>query len=511
MIVGGRWVETQTTKKRPGSRRRGGRRQARKRKPLRAQPPRSAIQARYDAAQTTETNRGHWFSADNLSADAANSRSVRRTIRSRARHEIANNSYARGLIVTLADYVVGDGPLLQLLTDDDDYNGAVEAAYGRWAASIGWAEKLRTMHMARVGDGESFGLLVTRRRPVDACALDVRLLECDRVASPSMLPSPREVDGIRLDESGDPVSYAVLREHPGSNLFLNADKDEYPAERVLHYFRPDRPEQHRGVSELAPSLPLYSLLRRYCLAVLKAAETAAKVELVLKTDAPANEDDTHEPPQAGDPFYLSPEGATFLPNQWDMGGFTPTQPSTTHKEFVGQVLREIGRAQCVPYNIVAGDSSEYNYASGQLDKQMFFLDVSVNQQRLQSMVVDRVFGEWTREASLLPGYLPSRFSLRLRTESPEHQWLWTRPEHVDPEKEARAQHVRLNEAGTSNLAIECGRLGHRWRDVQRQRDKELELSRSGRPGEPGADDGRAETKQIVDAVVREMRVLLERD
>ena len=474
-------------------------------------PPRVVIQARYDAAQTTDANRRHWTSADNLSADAANSASVRRTIRSRARYEIANNSYARGLVVTLADYVVGDGPLLQMLTDDDDYNSAIEAAFGRWADSIFFAEKLRTMHMAAVGDGESVGLFVTRRRPVDPCTLDIRLVECDRLASPTLLPIPREVDGIRLDESGEPLAYTILREHPGSNLLLAVDFDEYPAAQVLHYFRPDRPEQHRGVSQLSPSLPLYALLRRYGLAVLNAAETAANAQIVIHTDAPANEDDTHEPPAAGDPFFLSPEGATFLPNQWDMTGFQPTQPTTSHKEFVGQVLREIGRAQCVPYNIVAGDSSDYNYASGQLDKQMFFLDVGVNQQRLRSMVVDRTFDEWGREAAMVPGYLEPQHAARLRAERPDHSWLWTKPEHVDPEKEAYGQHIRLNEAKTSNLAIECGRLGHRWRDVVLQRAKIDKFVASLRePGTAGGEEP-AEARGLAHAVAMELRRMHDED
>ena len=53
--------------------------------------------------------------ADGLSADAANSPEVRRTLRNRARYEVANNSYARGIVLTLANDLIGTGPRLQML------------------------------------------------------------------------------------------------------------------------------------------------------------------------------------------------------------------------------------------------------------------------------------------------------------------------------------------------------------------------------------------------------------
>ena len=74
-----------------------------------------ALPARYDAAVTTDDNRRHW-------ADAAASADVRRTLRNRARYEVANNSYARGIVLTLANDTVGTGPRLQLLTGDEGIN-----------------------------------------------------------------------------------------------------------------------------------------------------------------------------------------------------------------------------------------------------------------------------------------------------------------------------------------------------------------------------------------------------
>ena len=53
---------------------------------------RRRVRAGFDSAETTDNNRRHWARADALSADAAASPEVRRTLRNRARYEVANNS-----------------------------------------------------------------------------------------------------------------------------------------------------------------------------------------------------------------------------------------------------------------------------------------------------------------------------------------------------------------------------------------------------------------------------------
>jgi len=116
------------------------------------------IRARYDAAATTDDNRRHWANADGLTANAANSAEVRRILRNRARYEVANNSYAKGVVLTLANDVIGTGPRLQLLTEDADANRRIEQEFARWAKAVSLAEKLRTMRMARAQDGEAFAI-----------------------------------------------------------------------------------------------------------------------------------------------------------------------------------------------------------------------------------------------------------------------------------------------------------------------------------------------------------------
>src|SRR5690606_36836279 len=99
-------------------RRREAQGQSHERRSLVAVPIRRMVrvQGRYDAAVTTDGNRRHWANADGLSADAAASPEVRRVLRNRARYEVANNSYARGIVRTLTTDLSGTAPGPQALT-----------------------------------------------------------------------------------------------------------------------------------------------------------------------------------------------------------------------------------------------------------------------------------------------------------------------------------------------------------------------------------------------------------
>lgn len=178
-----------------------------------------AIRARYDAAVTNDENRRHWTGADGLSANSANSPQVRRVLRNRARYEVANNSYAKGIVVTLANDVIGTGPRLQFLTQDSEANTRIEREFQIWSKTVGLAEKLRTMRMARAESGEAFGMFTNNPTLATPIKLDLRLIEADQVCTPDLsFQEANTVDGIVFDEAGNPVEYHLLKRHPGESL-----------------------------------------------------------------------------------------------------------------------------------------------------------------------------------------------------------------------------------------------------------------------------------------------------
>ena len=440
------------------------------RKPI-APPLKLAVRARYDAAVTTDDNRRHWANADGLSPNASNSAEVRRILRNRARYETANNSYARGIVLTLAHDVVGTGPRLQMLTADSDANRRIEHAFMMWARSVHLAEKLRTMRMARATDGESFAVLTNNPRLNTEVQLDLRLIEADQVTTPDLdRLSTIAVDGIVFDGSGNPIEYHILRNHPGDSFYsARSDYERIPASSVLHWFRADRPGQTRGVPDIMPALPLFAQLRRFTLAVLSAAETAADFAGILYTDAPANgEADAAEP---FEPIELEKRTLVTMPGGWKMAQLQAEQPATSYKEFKQELLNEIARCLNMPLNIALCNSSQYNYASGRLDHQTYYRAIRVDQSHLERVVLDRILAAWLDEAALLPDLLPT--GLGPFAQWP-HQWFWDGHEHVDPAKEANAQATRLT-SYTTTLADEYAKRGQDWETQLRQRAKEIAL------------------------------------
>ena len=433
------------------------------------------LRARYDAAATTDGNRRHWANADGLSADAATNPEVRRVLRNRARYEVANNSYARGIVSTLANDVVGTGPRLQMLTGDPDADRRIETAFADWARTVDLAAKLRTIRMARAESGEGFVLLARNpRHPRNASRvqLDIRLIEADQVATPDLALNVRgAIDGIVFDDVGNPIEYHVLKQHPGDLRWLsNLEYRRIPAAVVIHYFRADRPGQSRGIPDITPALPLFAQLRRFTLAVISAAETAADFAGVLYTDAPANGEAEDVEPM--DAIELEQRMLLTMPGGWKMAQLKAEQPATTYGEFKREILNEIARCLNMPFNVAAGNSSGYNYASGRLDHQTYFKSIRIEQAHIERTVLDRIFEAWLDEAVLVEGLLPQ--SMRMRDASRSHQWFWDGNEHVDPAKEANAQATRL-ESRTTSLAREYARQGLDWESELRQIAKEREL------------------------------------
>ncbi len=439
------------------------------------------MRARYDSAISSEK---HWGGIDALSAKAANTLTVRQRLREKARYEVANNCHARGITLTMANDVIGTGPRLQLGYDDDALNSAVEKQWNAWADEICLAEKLHTMELSKVIDGETFGLLTSRKNDpnfYNSVKLDVKPLECDQISTPAGIVAnpwlPNWVDGIVFDEWGNPQTYHVLKYHPGDPFAWNLDFDEIPARNVLHLFREDRPGQARGIPEITPALPLFAQLRRYTLAVIEAAETAADFAAILSTES-MPDSDGGPGGQYGTAFEtteIDKGMMTTLPAGYRLQQFQPTQPTAMHDTFCKTILKEIFHCLNMPYAVGSGDYADDSYSSGRLGKQTYMRGVRVQRSHLNYKFLDRIFAAWLDEAVMIPGYLPPLPSESAR-EVP-HQWHYRDDVFVDPLKDAQADAAEL-ENNTATLSEKCAERGLDWREVVAQRQKEVEAMKA---------------------------------
>lgn len=415
------------------------------------------IHAKYDAAQTTTENSKHWANADNLSPNFANSPQVRLTLRNRGRYEYGSNSYCKGIVSTLGNDLIGTGPRLQLLTDNQDWNRQVERGVAGWGEEIDLAAKLRTMHTGRIVDGEGFLIFTNNPGLMGPVQLDLKAIEPEQITSFAILTyDPKRVDGIEFDNYGNPITYYRLPYHPGGSLqfFSFADPIPTPAADVLHWFRVERPGQARGIPDLTPSLPLFAQLRRYTLAVLMAAEISAEMSVFLESMLPPGT--TSQDLTEGTAFELVDivRGMfTTLPYGYKANAFRPEQPTNTYGEFVDKLLREILNCLEMPFGLGVGDFSGSNYSSGRLDVQRYQRKTK-NERASMNRLLNRIFKRWLEEAMYVPGLLPAGLPpfAQLRW-----TWHWDGFDYVDPVKEAQAEDIRLANFSTTLDTIYASR------------------------------------------------------
>lgn len=430
------------------------------------------LQASYDTLAKTPENYRHWQWIDYRAADSSLNPEVRIAIRAQARYELQeNNCYGHGLANTLVTDTIGTGPRLQVIDFTLEENQRIEQAFHNWMNAVGLTEKLATLRMAKLIDGEAVARFITNIQLEDPVSLDLQLIEADQLRSPNFehILSENYVDGVRLDRFGNPVAYDILRHHPGANYYTTADTfayDTYSASQIIHVFRPNRPGQHRGVSEFAPALPLFAFLRRFTLATVAAAETAASVSQVITTDAPIPEELEDEYAASTFEKYMEAipvdrNSATVLPNQWRLDQLQPEHPTTTYPMFKRELVAEIGRVVGIPANIALADSGESNYSSARFDHLGYERTIKKEQNYFNRMVLDRIFSQWLIEAALT-GVLRAgirnkvlryadEYGSRGLANSIGHAWHWDGLRDADQQNAAQAERLKMQN-GTTHRA-----------------------------------------------------------
>jgi capsid protein len=483
------------------------------------------IRARYDAAQTVTGNINHWAQADNLDPHGAASLEVRRTLRSRARYEvIENNSYLKGTLLTITnDFVGKGGPRLQI-TDSRLSRKAkqtVEKKFKEWYKVSFMRQKLWRLKLAKMVDGESFMRAYAnknrlREYPVQ---LDFQVLECDRISSQASMTDPpgdaNEIDGVRFDNYENPLKYHILNQHPTGSGWLNKAFEPIEglwadAKYVIHWFRQDR-GWLRGIPELAASLPLCALLRRYTLAIVRHSETAADFSAVLETELPPGQTPWTDG-QGGElyreaPFDIFPVEMGMimnLPYGHKLNQLKAVPLGVEYDAFVGALLREITRPILAPYGIAAGTSKDSNMASAVVDQHIYKSGQVTERAHCEESVLDRVFDLWWFEASRIPGYLGVSLP---KEQIPEHSWQWDRVglDHTDPSKVAQAIETLHNKRLLTDRDFQeeyMNRDVDTWRDEIKEDDEfRKDLEDSGmqvQPKQEGRQAKQAEKQATLD-------------
>jgi capsid protein len=221
-------------------------------------------------------------------------------------------------------------------------------------------------------------------------------------------------------------------------------------------------------------LPLYALLRRYTLAVIGAAETAADLAGVIRTQQmPGGMEPAETEPM--DEVEITRRMLLTLPRGHDITQIKAEQPTTTYDAFKIQIIAEIARCLNMPRNVAAGDSSNFNYSSARLDWRTYEGAIRIERSQWEWTACTPTLQRWWEEARFTPEIQALGFDRS--SPLPKHSWAWDASIEIDPNKAATARQTNLATL-TTTLQREYAKEGLNWETELRQRAREESLKRT---------------------------------
>jgi lambda family phage portal protein len=433
------------------------------------------------------------------------------TLRERSRDLIRNDGHAAGIVATLVNNVVGCAikpqarldPMALGITPESatEYSNDIEHNFARWCAFADSAERNTFYELQRLivrqlfENGEVILIPRYERRAGIPYRFSYQIVESDQLNTPFDLMTKRTPEGnsvrggVEIGQRGQPVAYWIQRTHPGDLSFGNlrrfapgqSEKDytKIPARsrdgrpNLLHLYWQLRPGQTRGVPFLAPVLSLFKDMAEYIEAEIVAARVAACFSMFIKrTDPYGGQVAATTETNSSDQRIQNIEPGMVLygnPNE-EATPINPLRPGTNFDPFTVRLLRSVGAGIGQPYEIFAKDFSRTTYTSGRMSLLEAWREFGVVQDWLNTKFNQPTYDDVLEEAFLmqrldLPGYYENLDAWR------ETQWIAPVRDWVDPEKEANAIVIELENNLTTASEVIAARGGD-WEKVYAQRGVE---------------------------------------
>jgi lambda family phage portal protein len=274
---------------------------------------------------------------------------------------------------------------------------------------------------------------------------------------------------------------------------------------MVHWCRPYRVGQTRGVPDFAPVLFVQKMLQGYEEAEVTAARTAsAKGGFFERTNEAVQL--LGEVGDQKDRVALEVEPGLFesLPPGWKFSQWDPVHPTTAFPDFHKAMLRTIATGLGVSYNLLAQDLEGVSFSSirtGSLAERDTW---KVIQGNLWRHVHNRVYRQWllwslTTGALELPSRDPRQF-YRVRWQP--RGWDW-----VDPAKDSQSSAMEVRMGVNSRTRIAAAK-GRNFEDIVEELARENEMMRAagldpttdvsrsgGGDGEDGEEEGSDEEEE----------------
>lgn len=306
------------------------------------------------------------------------------TMRERSRDHRRNNPLAAGAINTNVTNVVGPGlemracidyELLGMTEDEADaWETNTERWYGVWSGNPSECDAARMLTLNGImgltynQTLENGDVLVSKpwkERPGCYFGLKLQVIEADRISNPNnQADKDGMAGGVEYDpESGEPLKYHVSKFHPGAIKVSKREWMEIKAfsddgrRSAYHLYFMLRPNQHRGVPYLAPVIEPLKQLGNFTESELQ----AAVLQSVFTTFVYSEEGDAElfvtpsensTATSSEDSIGLGSGNIVGVKNGQKVEFANPSRPNTAFDPFFLAIVRQIGVALEIPYEIL---------------------------------------------------------------------------------------------------------------------------------------------------------------
>ena len=369
------------------------------------------------------------------------------TVRARERTLTKDHAHGRAIPQIIADNVVGDDPFELEMTvmrpataeekaefgddadvidkvEDTEVNDAIEAWWKKFIwqenftvnGNLGFIEALRIIVMGTISPGnviaiEHFGF------PLNEFGYAIDILEEDRLSETYMdiAKNGNPIRGsIEFDKNYPrrPVAYWILTRNPGDFFSPGLNDTEkvfrrrYSADEVILFSNlRERPEQDRGMSNMAAAMPAQWKKEQYARSLTVAAICSCIRAFVIEKKMPTGIEmppelqnawrnvmanmstggnGTSDPAQTqqgvGQPVKtLKPGQERELPWGYEAKVLAPEFPIAAAHDFIQDLLREIAVGTDVPFQELSGDYQNLGFMAALSCKQPFQRKMRVRQ------------------------------------------------------------------------------------------------------------------------------------
>ena len=466
----------------------------------------------------------------------------------RARDMLRNDAYVQGGANLHKDNIVGSHylanarPMSRALfgkVDDkweEEFQEEVEELWELYSdSSDHWVDAARTNNftsLVRLAVGihlMSGEMLATAEWVKDDGApfnTAIQMVDLDRLTDPQdrIIPFqrlPNQRDGIRFNNRGAPKSYFIRTEHPndyGKMNFTQPKWKEVPLRRpwgrmnVIHLFEQQRPDQSRGITEMAAALKgmkvthtmrdlqVQNMVTQSLYAAAITSDlpdenifqalgggqiTADKISELVTNYADGYLSSVAQ--YAGTSRGLQIDGVR-IPRLYPgekLELLSPGKGGPLGTEFEQSLLRYIAAALGVSYEQLSRDYTHTNYSSARAAMSETWKYMQARKKIVADRFASITYRLWLEEAiqknqiSAFPAkyapllYTGGRLNLRFEAIS-KVDWIGASRGQIDEYKETQAAVLRIT-SGLSTAEDELARLGKDWRKVYRQLKREQEM------------------------------------